>query len=47
MSIRTVTWKEDDAGLPTVFKKMALATAANASGICDGAGSIVIASKRR
>lgn len=33
------------AKLPSVFKKDGLVTAASASGICDGAGSIVVASE--
>lgn len=33
------------AKLPTVFKKDGVVTAANASGICDGAGSVLVASE--
>jgi acetyl-CoA acyltransferase 2 len=32
--------------LPPVFKKDGVVTAANASGICDGAGSIILASEK-
>lgn len=32
--------------LPPVFKKDGVVTAANASGICDGAGSIILASEQ-
>ena len=35
---------KDLAGLKTVFKKDGVVTAGNASGICDGAGAIVLAS---
>lgn len=33
------------AKLPTVFKKEGVVTAGNASGICDGAGAVIVASE--
>ncbi len=39
------TTKEQIAKLPTVFKKGGVVTAASASGICDGAASVIIASE--
>ncbi|CAM9744253.1 unnamed protein product [Ascophyllum nodosum] len=40
---RADTSKEKMAGLRPVFKKEGVVTAANASGICDGAGSLLVA----
>jgi acetyl-CoA acyltransferase 2 len=42
---RPQTTAEILAKLPTVFKKDGVVTAGNASGICDGAGALVIASR--
>jgi acetyl-CoA acyltransferase 2 len=42
---RPETKLEKIAGLKPVFKKDGVVTAANASGICDGAGTIVLASE--
>lgn len=42
---RPQTTKEGMAKLPAVFKKGGTVTAATASGICDGAGAIVVASE--
>jgi len=42
---RPDTQKEKLSTLPTVFKKNGTVTAANASGICDGAGTIILASE--
>ncbi len=39
------TTLEQIAKLPTVFKKDGVVTAASASGICDGAAAVVIASE--
>jgi len=39
------TTLEQMAKLPTVFKKGGVVTAASASGICDGAGAVIIASE--
>lgn len=39
------TTKEQIAKLPSVFKKGGVVTAASASGICDGAASVIIASE--
>lgn len=39
------TTKEGLAKLPTVFKKGGTVTAGTASGICDGAGAIIVASE--
>jgi len=36
---------EQMAKLPTVFKKGGVVTAASASGICDGAGAVILASE--
>ena len=48
--IRTTTCRpnttlESLAKLPTVFKKNGVVTAGSASGICDGAAAVVIASE--
>ncbi|CAI5787816.1 3-ketoacyl-CoA thiolase, mitochondrial [Podarcis lilfordi] len=42
---RPETTLEQLAKLPTVFKKDGTVTAANASGVCDGAGAVIIASE--
>ncbi|KAG7263940.1 hypothetical protein CRUP_029280 [Coryphaenoides rupestris] len=42
---RPQTTLEQFAKLPTVFKKGGTVTAANASGVCDGAAAVVIASE--
>ena len=42
---RPDTTLEKIGKLPTVFKKGGVVTAANASGICDGAGSVLVASE--
>jgi acetyl-CoA acyltransferase 2 len=42
---RPDTGLEKIAKLPAVFKKDGVVTAANASGICDGAGAVVVASE--
>jgi len=42
---RPQTTLEKIAKLPPVFKKGGVVTAANASGICDGAGSVILASE--
>ena len=39
------TLKEQIAKLPPVFKKGGVVTAASASGICDGAASVIVASE--
>ena len=39
------TTVESIAKLPTVFKKGGVVTAASASGICDGAAAVIIASE--
>lgn len=39
------TTKEGLAKLPTVFKKGGAVTAGTASGICDGAGAVIVASE--
>ena len=36
---------ESLAKLPTVFKRNGTVTAANASGVCDGASAVIIASE--
>jgi len=43
---RPSTLLEKIAGLKPVFKKDGVVTAANASGICDGAGTIILASEQ-
>jgi len=40
------TTLEQFAKLPTVFKKGGVVTAASASGVCDGAGAVIIASEQ-
>ncbi|KAE8636739.1 hypothetical protein XENTR_v10003112 [Xenopus tropicalis] len=42
---RPQTTLEQMAKLPPVFKKDGMVTAANASGICDGAGAVILASE--
>lgn len=42
---RPQTTLESLAKLPTVFKKNGVVTAGSASGVCDGAGSVVLASE--
>src|SRR5206468_9550077 len=42
---RATTTPEILAKLPPVFKKDGVVTAGNASGICDGAGALVLCSK--
>lgn len=42
---RPQTTMESLAKLPTVFKKGGTVTAGNASGVCDGAGAVVLASE--
>ena len=39
------TLKEQIAKLPPVFKKGGVVTAASASGICDGAAAVIVASE--
>jgi acetyl-CoA acyltransferase 2 len=43
---RPQTTREDMAKLPPAFKKDGVVTAGNASGICDGAAAVVLASAR-
>lgn len=43
---RPQTTKEQMAKLPPVFDKEGVVTAASSSGICDGAGSIIVASEQ-
>ncbi|XP_007904978.1 3-ketoacyl-CoA thiolase, mitochondrial [Callorhinchus milii] len=42
---RPQTTAEQMAKLPPVFKKEGTVTAANASGVCDGAGAVIVASE--
>lgn len=42
---RPQTTKEGLAKLPAVFKKGGVVTAATASGVCDGAGAVILASE--
>ncbi|KAM8962155.1 3-ketoacyl-CoA thiolase, mitochondrial [Pelodytes ibericus] len=42
---RPQTTLEQMAKLPSVFKKDGMVTAGNASGICDGAGAVIVASE--